>query len=314
MATRIAEIQSNSSPNQWWWIEGSSNPADMTTRYTKPHLLGADDVWQSGPAFLSLSREHWPISQSPYEGDLPDRLAVSLVATGKSTDQSICNDIDIERFQSYDKLMRVTTRILSVAEDRSLRSVSKSATTTLLAQAETIWIKHAQLTLMSDWRVRFKRLGPHINDVGILTVGSRIANWLKDNWNKDCYILLPAGHRLTMLLIQKTHAVDHGGVEATLARLQSKFWVPGARRVIKRVKGQCVVCRKLFGKPQHQLMGPGHLGTVTAQSRLLQHRARPVWTIPHQGHHQEKNPNQSLRRFVYVSRIQSMLRRSGGRI
>ena len=32
VATRIAEIQSKSNPNQWWWMGGSSSPADMTSR------------------------------------------------------------------------------------------------------------------------------------------------------------------------------------------------------------------------------------------------------------------------------------------
>ena len=257
VATRVAEIQEKSSPTQWWWTESRHNPADLATRYTKPEELESDSVWQSGPNFLYYSRESWPISQRPYEQELPDRIVVNLTnITENMPKPDICNDIVIENFSSYDKLIRVTARLLNVAESRSLKGISRPLTAEQLSRAETVWIKHAQAGIMKNWQVRFRRLGPKQTDEGILTVGSRIANWLKDNWNQDCFILLPSDHPLTHLLIRKLHSRDHGGIDTTLAKLQTKFWVPGARRVIKRIKRQCIVCLKLFGKPQHQMMGP----------------------------------------------------------
>ena len=257
VAVRIAEIQEKSDPGQWWWTDGQNNPADMTTRYTKPEDLGTNSVWQTGPEFMQTAREYWPISQKQFEQELPDRVIVSLASACNSTPEcDICGDIDIARFSSYDKLIRVTARVLSVKENRSLKNVGKCLTTELITEAQTIWIKHAQKIVTDNWQVRFRRLGPELDNEGIIIVGSRIARWLKQNWNQDHYILLPHNHRFTHLYIQKLHIRDHGGIETTLARLQTKFWVPGARRVIKGIKRQCIVCRKLDSKPQHQLMGP----------------------------------------------------------
>ena len=56
------------------------------------------------------------------------------------------------------------------------------------------------------------------------------------NWNQDAFILLPAGHRFTKLFIQHVHGCDHAGVEVTLAKVQRKFWVPRARKIIKQIK------------------------------------------------------------------------------
>lgn len=39
--------------------------------------------------------------------------------------------------------------------------------------------------------------------------------------------------------------MDHAGVETTLVIFQTKFWVPGARTVIKSVKSKFAICRKL---------------------------------------------------------------------
>ena len=71
----------------------------------------------------------------------------------------------------------------------------------------------------------------------------------------NVFILLPARHTLTRLYIKHLHEIDHAGVEVTLAKLQSKFWVPGARKIIKSVKSQCVICRKLAKKIEEQSMG-----------------------------------------------------------
>ena len=83
-----------------------------------------------------------------------------------------------------------------------------------------------------DWKLRFKTLGPTLSD-GIIMVGQRIARWLKDNWNQERFILMPSAHAFTKLYMLHLHQIDHGGIDSTLARLQSRFWVPGARRILK---------------------------------------------------------------------------------
>ena len=228
VATRIAEIQEKTDPSQWWWTQGCNNPADMVTRPSKPENLSAETVWQNGPSFLSGPKETWPISQKPYEHELPDRCVVGLTMTIPS-DQDFCNDVKINNFSSFDKLMRVTARVLRSAENRSLRGIGQPLQPELISKAETLWIKHAQKQLLDNWQNWFRRLGPSLNSEGILIVGSRISKWLKDNWNQNCFILLPVKHPLTDLLVQKLHYRDHGGVESILSRVQTKYWIPGAR-------------------------------------------------------------------------------------
>lgn len=94
-----------------------------------------------------------------------------------------------------------------------------------------------------------------MNENGVILVGQRIANWLKDNWNQDRFVFLPTNHNFTKLYIQHIHNIDHEGVEVTLAKLQSKFWVPRARKLIKSVKKKCVTCRKLDKCVGNQPMG-----------------------------------------------------------
>ena len=66
---------------------------------------------------------------------------------------------------------------------------------------------------------------------------------------------MPSNSKVVRLYIEHLHKIDHGGVESTLAKLQTKFWVPAARRLIKTVKRLCVICRKLEAVSVRQSMG-----------------------------------------------------------
>ena len=63
-ANRIGEIQGNTRTQEWWWIPGPQNIADVVTRGAGPEDLGEDSEWQNGPQFLSLPENEWPIKSA----------------------------------------------------------------------------------------------------------------------------------------------------------------------------------------------------------------------------------------------------------
>ncbi len=140
--------------------------------------------------------------------------------------------VDISRFSKYDKLINVTAGVLRAASSRSILSLHQEPETKDIHDAEIYWIKLVQKGIGKDWQVRYRRLGPIMNNEGVILVGSRMSKWLKENWKRDELILLLPGHPFTKLLITSLHYSDHAGVESTLAKLQDKYWVPGTRRMI----------------------------------------------------------------------------------
>ena len=164
--------------------------------------------------------------------------------------------IDISKFNDFHKLLRVTARIIKVVNYKSLRYALINPTINDLKLAELFWIKHVQFGIIDDWETRYKRLGPKMNSEGLVIVGDRLSNWLKDNRNQSEFILLTPNHLFTKLYIEFLHNEDHSGIESTLAKLQSKFWVPRARKIIKFVKSKCIKCRLLDKKCLEQCMGP----------------------------------------------------------
>ncbi|XP_033118409.1 uncharacterized protein LOC117118032 [Anneissia japonica] len=79
-ATRIGEIQRHTDPQDWFWIAGEDNVADIISRGTDPSELKEMKAWQCGPEFLKWSVEEWPTSQSCGSQELPERVKVVLAA------------------------------------------------------------------------------------------------------------------------------------------------------------------------------------------------------------------------------------------
>ncbi|KAK3881885.1 hypothetical protein Pcinc_013710 [Petrolisthes cinctipes] len=254
VATRIVEIQALTNTDEWWWTTSTDNAADFATRPQHPSKMGSDSLWQTGPKYLTLSKEQWPISQ-PCIQELPDRSCITLTCDVKINHGQEASIIDIKCFSSYERMINTTAMILLLCKQKSFKGLLHNLTSADLKQAENYWIKIVQREFAGDWEKRFKRLGPSVNENGIITVGERISKWLKDDWNQDKFILLSISNPFTILYIQHLHNNDHGGVDLTLAKLQRKFWVPGARKVIKLIKEKCVICKKIDKPRMEQQMG-----------------------------------------------------------
>ncbi|XP_068233668.1 uncharacterized protein [Palaemon carinicauda] len=260
VANRVAEIQSRTDPTEWWWVNSKNNPADFTTRPCPPNVLHENSMWQKGPAFMSSPFDTWPISQSCND-EVPDKVGMVLTCRQKSFDEEKTSVINMSRFSSYTKLLRVTARVIAAFKVKSLKAIACLPTPELVHEAEMYLIQIEQSKLQSDWRKAYRRLGPSI-DNGIIFVGERIANWLKENWNQDRFILMPSNSHLIKLYIQHLHNSDHSGVETTLAKLQCKYWVISARRLIKFIKNKCIACKRISAETVAQKMGQ------VAQERL----------------------------------------------
>ena len=109
-STRIGEIQEGSNPNEWYWVSGSNNVADLITRGETPSNLNLNSKWQNGPEFLDLPIEQWPIRQDCTTDILPEQVEMIMKTEIKSKNDIIQSD----RFSKFIRLIRVTARVLSL--------------------------------------------------------------------------------------------------------------------------------------------------------------------------------------------------------
>ena len=69
-------------------------------------------------------------------------------------------------------------------------------------------------------------------------------------------ILLPKSYLVELFVRQQHIERKHQGVEATVAFLRQKFWIISARRIIRKVKEGCVVCRRFDANTCEEVVAP----------------------------------------------------------
>ena len=254
VANRIVEIRENTSANEWFWIPGELNIADIITRPDSFSDIGCSSTWQQGPEFLNLPIEEWNVKESKLF-EFEDISKINIMSSKIVLNVPNMNMFQIDRFNTSKKLIRVTARVINIIKKKSFKAVLSPPSSEEIRIAELAWIKYSQYDIAENWDIRFRRLGP-FKENEIIHVGSRILNWMKNNWNNDSFILLPCDHEFTKLFVKDMHDIDHAGIESTIAKIQSRFWIPKVRVLLRNIKNRCVVCRYLDKITIGQSMGP----------------------------------------------------------
>ena len=138
VGNRIAEIQRATSTHsaKWMWVPGDQNPADIPSRGIWPLDEKQTKLWTEGPEFLKTG--DWPDQPIMEKPELEKRkVAVNVT--------QVCEPIiDIKRFSSMEKLLRVTMYVIRFGCPLAGRNVSvvqqrKRALAKLISQEQKIY-------------------------------------------------------------------------------------------------------------------------------------------------------------------------------
>ncbi|XP_064635803.1 uncharacterized protein LOC135492984 [Lineus longissimus] len=265
---RVNIIREKSNPNSWYHVATDENSADILSRGATHEELQRSS-WITGPKWLTQPRHTWPLKNIQDKPEIAITLAAGVemanVFQPASQNINISNVIDINRFSSLQKLLRVTALVT-----RAFRSgpINRSMLTAEdVNKAEKLWISHIQTTAYADVLTYFQclhsgratrfpkrqaiinQLGLFIDKSNIIRCGGRIsaADVAPD---RKYPILLPHRSYLTTLVIQNAHhTMVHYGVGSTMAHLRNKYWITSMRASVKKVIGRCVICKKVAGRP-----------------------------------------------------------------
>ena len=265
VANRVSYILSNVKAQQWKFIAGKENPADLITRGATPEKLEVTPGWQAGPAFLSLHRCHWlpdeelgllPVS------DLEVLPAVHVVQDKEGFQHPFCRLA--AHYSSFYKLCRAVAwlRRLCCGRGKCLRSALNSSE---VRAAETALVCWAQKEAYADEIAELQRSGTVSRSSSIasldpvlrarmLVVGGRLKRGLDSVAYLRHPAILAADHVIARRILQEAHDSAHLGTEWTLSLVRRKYWIPRARHVLKGIRRRCVVCQKLFDRPLTQKM------------------------------------------------------------
>ena len=268
---RIAEVQSSSEfvgdkLKGFAWVAGDDNPADLCTKPRCIEDLQEGGFWEGGPSFLREDESKWPIKLTYRKNDLEGMLNPKPV---------ICSHVQLASFDYIGRLLsrssswRKTSRVMSwmirsvLAVNGIAIAASDVLTSKEIATAKRLLIKYAQKSSVNelqqaaaDGKGRYRKLSPELDDDGIWRVGTRMRNFVPFTFDGKLPAIIPNDHTVTKLIMQECHSFGHYGQDSTLCRFRSQgFWTTRGGQLAKKVKNQCVPCRKSNHKTLHQPMG-----------------------------------------------------------
>ena len=229
VANRIGEIQRQSNPEQWHYVESKENPADLCSRGLRATRLNESTLWWRGPDFLSKHESEWPKAKITEGLDVKTESktkfisapSVNFVVRPGSED---CKwRLHPSNWSSWLKLTRVVAWVLRfVANCRSRQERRKgSLSPEELQNAEIRIIRDAQQEEFSEeYRALHEnkpipkkscliKLTPKIDEDGLIRCDGRLqfAEFLP--YDVRFPIILPRGSWTTKLIVKHYHEAGH---------------------------------------------------------------------------------------------------------
>ncbi|XP_071055173.1 uncharacterized protein [Onthophagus taurus] len=261
---RVNEIH-KLSDSVWRYCPGKENPADLLTRGISAKTLIESNLWLRGPKWLK-DEENWP-NDEYFEPDVDQVSSLLTIQRNESTPETQ-PIFPLEKYGTYEKIMRITAYVIRFIKLTKKMYKSKRLSTQDLNEADTYWIKYTQVKDLPNELKALKRgmpiqssssilmLKPFLDENGVMRLLGRLDE-APLSYDEKHPIILPKRSMLTEKIMRKCHeGVNHYGVNATLAELRKRFWVPQGRQKVKAVLNQCLKCKRLKAKPGNEVCAP----------------------------------------------------------
>ncbi|CAK1597853.1 unnamed protein product [Parnassius mnemosyne] len=274
VANRVAEILNTLDTHYWSYVPSKHNPADCASRGVAPGELCNTAIWFNGPEFLR---------QSVIEYKKPKHLITKLEEV--KVHSGVLDISFWERFSSLSRMIRVVAycrRFLHLRIKCANKERNKQLSTKELEEAMEVCIRKGQEEELREEIQQLKKTGSlgkkgrkykslnlFLDSKGIIRVGGRLE---MSQLSYDCKhpILVPKDSFLAKLLLSEAHLKTmHGGPQAMIAYLRSRYWVVGIKTLVRAYFRKCVTCIRYTNKARSQLMGQLPSARVTPNKVFL---------------------------------------------
>ena len=273
VANRVSRIRCSTVPEQWRFISGRENAADVISRGCD--VSDMPPIWSEGPSFLHQFKCYWqsechdvvaPLTNDP-EVILTPRDSTNDVSCSALATATVVHPIDqlLAHYSSYYKVKKAVgwlRRFLDFLQSKSVNT--NPLTVSELSQAEHVILRHVQGVCFSTEMADIRRQG-HVKksshlvklcpklENDLLVIGGRLKHAFMSDQSKNP-IILPKGHRVSQLICEEYHGSSHVGTEWVLSQIRNKFWVVNARAMLKSIRRNCMVCKRMYSTTCTQKM------------------------------------------------------------
>ena len=270
VANRVIEIQSLTSPSNWFFCPGIDNPADLISRGVIGDQLISNNLWLTGPKWLSnsslnlcnsaedaVSESSFPSEE--YEGD---KVTMTVIEKTPSV-------FDFRKWSSFTKILNVVAWVFRFVNNSKCNStklsgpltydeLSKAKIKIFMSIQSEFYEKEIHALSLSNPLPRnssLRRLDPFLDTDGLLRIKGRL------EFSDLCYdskhpIIIPNCH-VAKLMVHFQHTIlKHAGVYTIMSTIRNSYWIVGLRKLAKGVCKECVSCKRFDSRPCNQPAPP----------------------------------------------------------
>ncbi|UYV69246.1 hypothetical protein LAZ67_6002970 [Cordylochernes scorpioides] len=243
---RVREIQSTTNLNDWRFVPGHLNPADLLSRGCSPYQFVRSRWWE-GPEWLKEPKELWPISEtSTSQRELGSEEEIMEVNINLNVD---CNDWLLTRRSDYSLNIRIMAYVMRFIG--KLKRQSTEAGPLKVAElnfAEKKLVTMIQEIVSIEKSSSIKSLKIFKNSEGLWCVESKLLHGQFPEEFKTPAVL-PGDHPFVEQLIWEVHRKNgHAGVQFILSILREKIWIIRGRKTIGKIINGCIICKRFREK------------------------------------------------------------------
>ncbi|XP_055522657.1 uncharacterized protein LOC129716842 [Wyeomyia smithii] len=111
---------------------------------------------------------------------------------------------------------------------------------------------------------RLKWFSPFLSPEQLLRIGGRLSH-SQQSYDSKHQIILPSSHPLSALLVCSYHVRNlHAAPQLLISLLRLRYWITGARRLVKKIVQNCDVCFRARPKRVEQFMADRPAARITA--------------------------------------------------
>ena len=257
-----AEIRGKTKDCKFGWVSTKHNAADLGSRGGSPESIAAESEWIKGPKWMRESIADWKVEWH----EIKENQEV-VYNTQLNEDEVI----PLEKYSDLHKLHKVTALCLKFI--KPVKKVDKNTskgnsfkdikiTPEEYKSAENYWLKqvcYSTLKMFEEGKLEslrpIKVWDSENNYLKVVTSG-RLGKMLKIGYDTEELTILNPEHPYTKLILKDCHEKDHGGDDRAVWRSRERFWIPQARKHVKKIRSKCYRCRLLNKEMAEQLMSP----------------------------------------------------------
>ncbi|UYV84129.1 hypothetical protein LAZ67_X001289 [Cordylochernes scorpioides] len=245
---RVQEIRDTVNNENWKFVYGKFNPADLPSRGCSIVQFVSTNWWE-GPEWLKGEKESWPSFEPTIDEE-------EIIKEKRKTLQAHttliveANRWFLDRRSKYSLNIRIMAWVLRFLDNaRRIPTERGNLKVIELERAERKLLKLVQQETFPGKQAPKNGLKTIKSIEGLWCVETKLLHG-QDSEVFKRPILLPRNHPLVEQMVREIHQQNgHGGAQFILSQLREKFWIIGGRRLIKQIIGKCVICRRHNQKP-----------------------------------------------------------------